>query len=129
MGLNKKWQAVVGAVALVAAVGCGGRYQGPAEVDASGRVTVEMRDTMSFTPNRLVKARPGATLTLRIENVGAIPHSFHAPELGLDKPVRVEGGARGTATFTVPTTAGVYQFLCDKPGHALAGMTGRVVVE
>lgn len=38
-------------------------------------------------------------------------------------------GETDTITFTAPTTAGAYDFLCSFPGHAPAGMKGKLNVK
>ena len=37
-------------------------------------------------------------------------------------------GERDTATFTVPTTPGRYEFICSFPGHYQVGMRGVLIV-
>lgn len=93
----------------------------------SGRVKTELLDSMKFAPNEL-KAKVGQTVAVEMKNSGHIVHNFVSPSLGVEDPVKVDGGKSGTVTFTAPTAPGSYQFWCNEPGHAEAGMVGRVVV-
>jgi uncharacterized cupredoxin-like copper-binding protein len=119
------------AVLITGLVACGGSPgAGPVEADASsGRVSTEMRDAQRFVPNRFVKVKPGAQVTVELKNTGALPHSFVSPELRVADPVKVDAGKTGSVTFTAPAAAGTYKFVCNEPGHAEAGMTGEVVVQ
>jgi len=117
-------------VVLVAALGACGGPSAPGEADASsGKVATEARDTMKFEPNRFVRVKRGAAVTIELKNSGATVHSFFAPELGVSTALRVNGGRTGTVTFTAPSQPGTYRFVCSEPGHAEAGMTGEVVVQ
>lgn len=41
----------------------------------------------------------------------------------------VGGGESDTITFTAPSEAGDYPYICSFPGHFAAGMKGKLVVE
>jgi uncharacterized cupredoxin-like copper-binding protein len=71
-------------------------------------------------------AKVGDTVTVNLQNAGALEHSFLIDELGV-KLEKVQPGQTGTVTFTV-SKAGTYTFYCDVPGHKEAGMTGTLTV-
>lgn len=107
-----------------------GPYVKNGEADASsGKVAAQMLDAMKFSPNTFTKVKRGATVTVELKNTGATVHDFYSPPLGVTTAVKVSPGQSGTATFTAPSTAGTYQFWCQEPGHAEAGMVGEVIVE
>jgi uncharacterized cupredoxin-like copper-binding protein len=94
---------------------------------SSGKVSTQMSDTMKFAPNTF-KAKAGQAITVELKNGGATVHNFFAPALGVSAPVKAAAGQTANATFTAPA-AGTYEFWCNEPGHAEAGMVGQVVVD
>jgi uncharacterized cupredoxin-like copper-binding protein len=107
-----------------------GPYVANGQTDgSSGKVALEGFDTMKFSPNTVVKVKPGQQVSVDLKNSGATIHDIYSPALGLTNAVVVNPGRTGTATFTAPSAAGTYQFWCHQPGHGEAGMTGQVVVE
>jgi len=121
-------------------------------------VSVEMTD-FAFQPRELrLRSGDLVTLVLKNKGTvaheimagsGEIQHDGgYATDLFGQVDVRVSGGAKpdhvhakggfmvvvgkGTtahATFTVPARPGVYEIGCFQPGHYLAGMVGRLVIE
>lgn len=100
-------------------------------------------DDYSFTPSQVV-LRANQPYVLRLRNAAGTRHSFTAPEffrtaaLGpgdASAQVRAGGGsvtvAPGeTASLDVlPLRPGTYPLTCDRPLHALFGMTGQIVVQ
>ena len=128
-------------LALVAAVGCGSgaaggagggaatryardyRPDGSAVVTSGETVPVEMGD-MYFKPDSLIAAA-GASISLSLHNGSPIAHNFALAALGISR--NVPPGGNVVVSFTAPPT-GTYYFYCDVPGHAAAGMVGRLVV-
>ena len=96
---------------------CGG---GPAPVSLDIEGQDIAYDITSLT------AQVGQEVTVTLDNVGALEHSFLIDELGVDSGI-VAAGASGTVTFT-PGTAGTYTFYCNIPGHSDAGMIGELTV-
>jgi uncharacterized cupredoxin-like copper-binding protein len=94
---------------------------------SAGKVTTQMQDSMKFAPNT-IKAKAGQTVTVELKNGGTTIHNFVAPGLGVATAARATAGQTVTASFTAPA-AGTYEFWCNEPGHAEAGMIGQVVVE
>lgn len=94
---------------------------------ASGKVASQMTDAMKFSPN-VIKVKAGQSVAVELKNTGMTIHNFIAPALGVDAPAKASGGQTVTATFTAPA-AGRYEFWCNEPGHAEAGMIGQVIVE
>ena len=136
---------VAAALALAACAGPGGSRTAPGPVTraavqapgpfspngeanaSSGKVTSQMTDTMKFGPNTF-KAKAGQAVTVELKNAGSVVHNFVAPALGVPVPAKANGGQTVSATFTAPA-AGTYEFWCNEPGHAEAGMVGQVIVD
>lgn len=86
-------------------------------------VTIEAVD-IDWNPNEItIPANTDVTVT--IPNHGASLHTFVVPDLGID----VEMASGQTQTVTINAPAGTYDFICDVPGHAAAGMVGTLTVE
>jgi plastocyanin len=95
---------------------------------SSGRVGLQMTDNMRYGPN-LIRVKSGQAVSLELKNAGLTIHNLYAPSLGIGTPLKASGGQSATASFTAPAQPGSYAFWCNEPGHAEAGMTGRVIVE
>jgi len=69
---------------------------------------------------------PGTTID--IVNVGVASHNFDAPDLGLfvDLPA---GGSSGQVVIPADAQPGTYDFICNLPGHAPAGMVGTITIQ
>jgi uncharacterized cupredoxin-like copper-binding protein len=68
------------------------------------------------------KARPG-TVSFRITNRGEVKHDFKIA----GKKTRLIAPNR-SATLKVKLKKGSYRYLCTVPGHADAGMKGKLTV-
>ncbi len=93
-------------------------------VASASEVTVHTVD-LAFEPSALA-IPANVDITVRVENLGVIPHDFTIEQLG------VTSGAlsRGQSTsVTINATPGTYQFYCSVPGHLQAGMRGTLTVE
>ncbi len=120
-----------------------GKPGNPAKV--SRTITVEMSDTMRFTPASIAVKR-GETIRFVVKNNGKLKHEMvlgsakelkeHAarmrkfPNMQHDDPnqVVVAPGKTGALIWQF-TKAGRFDFACLEPGHFEAGMVGKVVVE
>jgi uncharacterized cupredoxin-like copper-binding protein len=128
------------ALVLVLAA-CGGDEDGPG--NASTEITIEMSD-FAFEPEQ-VAVPAGEEITVTLNNVGSVDHNWIIVNSGIQIESEseipddrsdfelvssdiVEAGASTTFTFTAPGR-GVYQVICDVPGHFTAGMEGRFGVE
>jgi plastocyanin len=78
-----------------------------------------------FIP-QAAQAPPGS-LTINSPNKASVPHNVALRGGGVNAtgPV-IQGGA--VSTIKVNVKPGVYNFLCTVPGHAAAGMQGRLTV-
>lgn len=118
-----------GAVPVPGSGGAGSRYahayrpDGSATIVAGQALTLRLGD-MYFRPNTLIVAR-GTAVQLELHNGSRIEHNFTVEPLGISQ--NVGPGQTATVHFT-PTTAGTYYFYCAVPGHAAAGMVGRLTV-
>jgi plastocyanin len=92
--------------------------------DATGSSELELEaDDFYFGPT-YVKASPGSTLSVTIENEGDDPHTFTIDDQDID--VELESGATADAEVTVPDD-GVVNFYCRF--HRGQGMQGAVFTE
>src|SRR5713226_1125915 len=121
--------AAAGAAVPSAAV-VGQRAPGPYSPDGvatvtGGQASIEGTDTLKWQPNTLV-VKGGEQVTLQIANKGNTPHTFLSQSLNIaqmDTPIQ----KTTPVSFTAPTAPGAYQFWCNIPGHAEAGMVGEVI--
>jgi plastocyanin len=87
--------------------------------DKGDTVTVEMElDDNSFEPT-FIKAAPGQTVTVELENEGANPHTFTLDDDSSAE--EVAPGEKATVEVTVPDS-GSLRFSCDF--HGSMGMQG-----
>ncbi len=86
-----------------------------------GRLEIEMFD-LGYRPATLTVAQPG-TYEVAVKNTGSIVHNVVFAD-----GTKIEAQPGQTATGTVAIPAEGTTFLCDIPGHAQAGMEGKVVV-
>jgi len=66
-------------------------------------------------------------VTLQLKNAGNTAHTIISPALSVsqtDVPIQ----KTVSVSFTAPAAPGAYQFWCNIPGHAEAGMVGEVIV-
>ncbi len=131
--------ALIALVLVLAA--CGGDEDGPG--NASTEFTIEMSD-FAYDPD-LIAVPAGEEITITLNNVGSVDHNWVVVTNGIQIEAESEipddrtdfellsselvpAGSSTTLTFTAPTR-GVYQIICDVPGHFTAGMEGRLGVE
>jgi nitrite reductase (NO-forming) len=67
---------------------------------------------------------PGAVINL--VNTGGAEHNFEAADLGIDEDMPV--GYSGSVTIPADAALGTYDFICNIPGHAQAGMVGTITI-
>ena len=88
-------------------------------------VSVEARQGFRFEPSTL-EVPAGAEVVVRFENAGAMAHNVQFPEFDAGTGT-IGSGKSETVRFTAGES-GTYEYLCDVPGHADAGMTGKITV-
>jgi plastocyanin len=91
--------------------------QGTQDITAGGKLTLELDDRY-FKPTYL-KAKPGQSINVGLENDGMLPHNFSIQVLSIDETV--QPGAKKELTFTLPS-GGDVAFFCKF--HAEDGMRG-----
>lgn len=79
----------------------------------------------SFEPS-VIRLPAGESLNITLENRGRLFHDLTIADLGF--VLSAEAGERASGSLSVVEPGG-YPFECTVPGHAGAGMTGRLVVE
>lgn len=79
-----------------------------------------------FSKDEMV-VKAGAPVTITFQNDGRISHNLAIPALGVTTAT-IQGGKTAELTFT-PEKAGTYRFICSVPGHAQAGMHGKLIVQ
>jgi uncharacterized cupredoxin-like copper-binding protein len=89
--------------------------------DCAAPVTIELVD-IAFKPTDVTVAS-GSTITLH--NTGLALHNFSIESLGIS--IDVNPGE--ITTVAIDAAPGDYDFMCDIPGHAQAGMVGILHVE
>lgn len=94
----------------------------PPPAAAAEPVTLEGFD-IGWTQKEITVARGG---TINLVNAGAAPHNFDVEALG----ILVDMPPGETVPYTLPADAapGEYEFICSVPGHAPAGMVGKLIV-
>jgi uncharacterized cupredoxin-like copper-binding protein len=94
----------------------------PASTETT-KVTIELVD-IAFKPTETTVAA-GVPVEITVSNNGLALHNFEVA--ALDISVNLGPGQAQTITVTAP--AGDYDFICNIPGHAQAGMTGVLHVQ
>ncbi len=101
-----------------------GDEQGVDDPIAGAREIIVTATDYSFTPAQLSVAA-GEPVNLTLRNQGRVPHDLVIPDLD----VHVTAGPGGQATTgIVIDEPGTFDIVCTLPGHATAGMTGRLEV-
>jgi len=122
--LDQRVARALAAVAVVGAVvfmGSAAGTQGAADAAGPSTLSVRTKDT-AYSTRELV-ARAGE-IRVDMTNADLFWHTFTIESLGVDLRVPLDG--RRSVTFTA--APGVYEYRCQIPGHAQAGMTGRLTV-
>ena len=88
-------------------------------------VSVKAKQGFKFEPSSL-EVPAGAEVVVSFENAGAMAHNVQFPEFEAGTE-NIGSGKNETITFTAGES-GTYEFLCDVPGHAQAGMKGELKV-
>jgi manganese oxidase len=122
--------ACVSLVAGVVGVGLGVRAVQESEDRApvsaggasGGSVTVELTE-FAIAPDPI---EIGAGGTLRVENLGAVPHNLSVVGQGVESPM-LNGGESADLPLA-GLVDGAYEVICTVPGHADAGMRGTLDV-
>ncbi len=111
------------------------KFKISAKIVSSGEAMVAPREItvsgseFSFSPSTL-EVKAGEKVRLTFKNTGKWPHDWVIEELGI-RTKKVASGQTDTIEFTAPTKPGTleYKVICSVPGHAEAGMTGKLVVK
>jgi plastocyanin len=94
----------------------------PTKTVTNGKITVEGFDSLHFDVGT-IKTTAGP-LQVTFVNKGGIEHTFTIKDTDLN--LKASGGE--TKSGTVTLQKGTYQFECTIPGHAQAGMKGKIEV-
>lgn len=134
--MERQDRSILGWLALAVAVGAlivglfglrddgdGGSAAGESGGGGASEVTIDMKD-FSFTPSSFSISPDGGTVKLL--NSGSQAHNLSIPQLGL-KSADVTPGASGELKVGKNAT-GVYEILCEIPGHADSGMRGTISI-
>ncbi len=78
-----------------------------------------------FDPNTIT-ASAGQQVHVTFKDAGTLEHTFVIKQVNFK--LDAQPGQTVSGTFTAPS-AGTYQFACDIPGHAEAGMVGQLIVK
>jgi len=91
---------------------------------AAHEITV-VGEEFTFEPQR-VEAEVGETVEIRFKNEGRLSHNLTFE--GLEAETETIQAGNTTTVKVTPQSPGTYRFICTVPGHAEAGMEGRLVV-
>jgi plastocyanin len=86
-------------------------------------VTIEAID-IAWNPKE-VTISADTDVTVTVPNTGASLHTFVIEALG----IKIEIAPGETKEVVINAPAGTYEFICDVPGHAPAGMVGTLTVQ
>jgi uncharacterized cupredoxin-like copper-binding protein len=77
-----------------------------------------------------VTFQTGQPITVTLVNSGKIDHNLKLDPAVTDTPLPevLKPGERATISFT-PKADGTFDYACTIPGHAQAGMTGKLTVK
>jgi zinc transporter, ZIP family len=91
---------------------------------ASRTFAVEVSE-FKFIPSTF-KVTERETVRFNVENTGKVTHEFELDKLGIEAVIP----AGKSVSFTVsPPKSGVYNLVCDLPGHLKSGMRGELIVK
>lgn len=80
----------------------------------------------AFVPES-ISVHQGESVTIVLENEGALSHNLHIPELDVEvETIQTDGMTRHSFT---PDKTGTFTFFCAVPGHKQAGMRGTLKVK
>ncbi|MDJ0269179.1 MAG: plastocyanin/azurin family copper-binding protein [Aigarchaeota archaeon] len=108
------------------------------EIDGKFAFGIRGEDLSSPGPD--IRVKVSETVKVTFINIGRIPHSFAVvSEKKFDAPVLfnaaigsaarpVQPGEQGTTIFK-PNKPGIYNYVCQVPGHIELGMYGNLIVE
>jgi uncharacterized cupredoxin-like copper-binding protein len=78
---------------------------------------------LAFKPDKF-EIPANADVTINLTNSGNLPHNFEITE----QDISVDLAAGDSTSFVLNLPAGTYDFICNVPGHAEAGMVGVLTV-
>jgi len=93
-------------------------------VASEGEFVINTVD-LAFEPSDLA-IPANADITVRVENLGVLPHDFTLDQLGVTSGLLSSGES---TAVTINAAPGTYGFYCSVPGHKQAGMRGTLTVE
>ena len=93
--------------------------------DSSTNTIQLVTDNMRFDQN-VIQAKVGETVQIQLRNAELIGHSFDIDAINVH--ASMDSRSITLVEFQV-SESGVYQFSCNVPGHAEAGMIGTLIVD
>jgi nitrite reductase (NO-forming) len=117
---------VMGVAGLLVALFAVPVLAGPSAVAQTGRAqATTVTVTATEFKFKLSKAKvPRGKITFKVVNHGKLPHDF---KIAGKKTKLLKPGQSTTLTVTI-TKSGRFAYLCTVPGHAAAGMKGKLAV-
>lgn len=130
---------VIAAFTVAACNGDDGDDNGNGDGDNGGGSSVSMEMGEFFFDPDAIEGTAGEEITIELENGGDQLHTFTIEEgasrgdgfedwgeSGVD--IEVDAGESDSISFTLPDTAGEYEFICRIPGHYESGQWGTLTV-
>jgi plastocyanin len=93
------------------------------DTGAADAVTIEAVD-IDWNPNE-VTIPANTDVPVTVPNNGAALHTFVIEAAGF----KIELAPGETGQLVINAQPGTYEFICDVPGHAEAGMVGTIIVQ
>jgi len=99
--------------------------EGTKDISGDGdQADLEMELDDNYFKPTYIKAAPGATVTVELENEGDNPHTFTLDDGSIDQ--KLDPGAKASVEVTIPDD-GILRFSCDF--HGAMGMQGAFYTE
>ena len=87
-------------------------------------IEVDMQDSLTYQPADIT-IPANTDVVIHAVNSGVLPHTFTIKDVA--DTGDVAGGSSADVTVNLPT--GEYEYHCAVPGHADAGMVGKITVK
>lgn len=101
------------------------KTSGKPAVETSGKLTIPAIDGTLFEFTK-AEAKAGK-VTVEMPNKSDIPHNIAIPSIpGAAGKIVAKGSV---SSFSINLKPGTYQYICEVPGHAQAGMKGTITVK
>ncbi len=102
--------------------------EGEAEILGNASIYLTMGEYWFNETNPNITMYQNYLVTVTLENVGEVAHSFMVNQVSEDSGY-IFPGESATVQFIVNQEPGVYKYICTVPGHVELGMWGWWIIE